>query len=140
MHIGNPPVPYVDGGLGYNNPVRPLVEEARHIWPGREIGCIVSIGTGVPRFQAVGQKLIPLIKSLEAMATDTENTHRDFRHDKLLTLGIDQKMYFRFNVDRGLDEVGLEEAKEVPKIQVAAQDYAREKWDEIKRCASQLGT
>jgi hypothetical protein len=115
-----------------------MMEEAQQIWPGREIGCIVSIGTGVPRFQAVGQKLIPLIKSLEAIATDTENTHRDFRHEKLLTFGIDQNVYFRFNVERGLDDVGLEEAKEIPKIQAATQDYAKDKWDEITRCVSQL--
>ncbi|KAH0544765.1 hypothetical protein FGG08_001132 [Glutinoglossum americanum] len=138
MLIGDPPVPYVDGGLGYNNPIRPLMEEARQIWPNREISCIVSIGTGVPRFQAVGQKLVSLVKSLQAIATDVENTHRDFRHEKLLTFGTDQRIYFRFNVERGLEGVGLEEAEEVSKVQVATQDYARDKWDEITRCASQL--
>ena len=138
MLIGDPPVAYVDGGLGYNNPVRPLVEEAKRIWPSREIGCIASIGTGFPKFRVVGRSLLPLIGTLKAIATDTENTARDFRNEHLITFGIDQKVYFRFNVNRGLEDVGLEEVKEVPIIQQAAQNYATNKWDEILACASQL--
>src|SRR5436190_12860203 len=45
MHIdGNL---YVDGGIGYNNPSEEAIREARRIWPKREIGCLVSIGTGL---------------------------------------------------------------------------------------------
>src|SRR2546423_3891841 len=58
------------GVLGYNNPIRPLIDEARQIWGDRKIGCIVGIGTGVPKFKAVGRKIPPLIESLKAMATD----------------------------------------------------------------------
>jgi hypothetical protein len=36
-----------DGGLGHNNPVLHLIEEAERIYPLDEIGCMISIGTGV---------------------------------------------------------------------------------------------
>jgi patatin-like phospholipase/acyl hydrolase len=31
MLIGNPAVAYIDGALGYNNPIWPLIDEANHI-------------------------------------------------------------------------------------------------------------
>src|ERR1700690_2286849 len=38
---------FVDGGLGCNNPIRQVLEEAEIAFgPGRRIACIVSIGTG----------------------------------------------------------------------------------------------
>jgi hypothetical protein len=51
MLVDDPPpaVPYVDGGLRYNNPSQLAVEEVRRIWPGRTPTCLVSIGTGRPR-------------------------------------------------------------------------------------------
>jgi hypothetical protein len=36
------------------------VHEAMDIWPTVPIGCIVSIGTGVPAFQDIGRTLTPL--------------------------------------------------------------------------------
>jgi hypothetical protein len=37
---------YVDGGLEANNPTRLAIEEAERQFPGREIGCVVSLGCG----------------------------------------------------------------------------------------------
>jgi predicted acylesterase/phospholipase RssA len=49
MTIKNPPPPvrYVDGGLGYNNPSKLALIEAGRIWAGKDV-CLVSIGTGHP--------------------------------------------------------------------------------------------
>jgi hypothetical protein len=46
-------VTYLDGGLtGANNPTRLDVDKAEQIWgPNRQLGCIVSIGTGIPRWR-----------------------------------------------------------------------------------------
>jgi Patatin-like phospholipase len=51
MLVDDPPpaVPYVDGGLRYNNPSQLAVEEVRRIWPGRTPTCLISIGTGRQR-------------------------------------------------------------------------------------------
>lgn len=35
---------FVDGGMKANNPTMIALEEARRLFPGRKIGCIVSLG------------------------------------------------------------------------------------------------
>ena len=44
-----PPIrDYVDGGLQANNPTWEAIEEAQKLFPGRKIGCVVSLGCGAP--------------------------------------------------------------------------------------------
>ena len=38
--------PFIDGGLGRNNPSQVVLDEAKAIFGARQIGCLVSIGTG----------------------------------------------------------------------------------------------
>ena len=38
--------PFIDGGLGRNNPSHVLLDEAKALFGARQIGCLVSIGTG----------------------------------------------------------------------------------------------
>ncbi|KAK4101658.1 hypothetical protein N658DRAFT_50632 [Parathielavia hyrcaniae] len=46
MPIGNTPVRYIDAGLGINNFGRAAFEEAKRLWPNRDIGVFLSLGTG----------------------------------------------------------------------------------------------
>ena len=41
-----PPITYIDGGLGYNNPSQLAIQEAQRIWGVGKRFCIISIGTG----------------------------------------------------------------------------------------------
>jgi hypothetical protein len=138
MVIGKPPTAFVDGGLGYNNPIKPLIDEARHIWPNKDIGCIVSIGTGMHASRDIGRTIKQLFDTLKAMATDSEKTADEFREDIKEKHGVDQKVYFRLNVQHGLEQVGLEEWKEADRVMVATRDYIRKEWSQIDACASQL--
>ncbi|KAF8244380.1 FabD/lysophospholipase-like protein [Wilcoxina mikolae CBS 423.85] len=69
---------FVDGGLGHNNPVLHVIEEAERIYPLAEIGCIISIGTGVQqgvRLAAEGTVrtnmfVLPFIKLFEHQKMD----------------------------------------------------------------------
>lgn len=81
MNIGPINVAYTDGRLGLNNPINVLMDEAKQLWPSRDVACIVSIGTGVPVPRDVGQTLGPLIKILKKTATDTEDTVKDFKRE-----------------------------------------------------------
>ena len=137
MDIGNPPTAYIDGGLGYNNPIRALLEESSHLWPKREFGSIISIGTGVLVSRDVGRTIKPLFECLKDMATDTEKVAREFEEEMKLKYGIDQQIYFRFNVQHGLENIGLEEWKELDRIKVATSDYLKSKWDQVDKCAAQ---
>jgi len=140
MIIGEAQVAYVDGALGYNNPVRSLMDECANLWPSRNIGCIVSIGTGIPPSKDVGRTLSPLFDSLKALATETEKTAREFSHEMRRTYGANQKIYYRFNVREGLGNIGLEEWKHFDRIRVATRDYLDEVRSQIDDCASQLHT
>ena len=70
-----------------------------------KLRCLVSIGTGVPI----------------ALATETQKTAEQFRrdHSDLNNSG----WYCGFNVDRGLENIGLEEAKKKNMIAVATDSY-----------------
>src|SRR5579859_2891379 len=113
-------IQYVDGGVGQNNPAELAIHEAHKVWPGRSIGCLVSIGTGMEDAiqlgdgaeggkgwkRAILRKLSPetdfeieVAKWCLDLLTSSEKTHRDlkFRAERL---GI-QKRYFRFNAPQG---------------------------------------
>jgi len=119
---------FVDGALGANNPVDEVEGEAANIWsPGRGdlkplVKCFVSIGTGNPGKKALEDSMLGFLsKSLPGLATETEETERKFiarwaKH-------YDEKRFFRFNVDQGLQNVGLAEHKEQGRMEAATDEY-----------------
>jgi predicted acylesterase/phospholipase RssA len=40
---------YGDASLGFNNPTKEAIEEARNLWPKRDIGILVSLGSGLEK-------------------------------------------------------------------------------------------
>ena len=72
---------YVDGALCRNNPIRPLLDEAKQIWPSRPIGCVLSIGTGVALSTNVGRTLKPLMETLKSISTEAEETAREVERE-----------------------------------------------------------
>ena len=111
---------YVDAGLGTNNPVDEVEDDACEIWC-RQSGlgelqtrtrCFISIGTGHPGNKPISDKVHKfLLHTLRDIATETETTARKSEHKWRKQMDTDK--YFRFNVDHGLSDVGLEEyAKE----------------------------
>ena len=112
---------YVDGATGFNNPVEKVLEESRAIWPNlsERLQCIVSVGTGQPSQSAFGKNLKEVAKTLIRIATETENTAKNFQINHAPSLGgHGHKTYFRFNVTTGLEKVGLEAYEQ--KAQIAA--------------------
>jgi hypothetical protein len=115
IYIGDPGLreEFIDAGMGCNNPVLYLVEEAqREFGSMREVSCIVSIGTGKPKaagFEAPGlfQRALPLdlIKVVASIATDSEEENERMRKRYQNCSGL----YHRLNVERGPEGVPLEE-------------------------------
>lgn len=116
---------YVDGATGCNNPVEEVLREALSIWPNSlpRIHCIVSIGTGVPGPTDFGNDLIDVLKTLKTIATETETTAERFKESHTL-LGLSGR-YFRFNVNKGLEGVRLDEHAKVKEIEAAADLYLK---------------
>lgn len=73
IRFGHPHRNYADGGITHNNnPVRALWDEAKQVWgSSRRLGCIVSIGTGLPALRSTGKTGKSIIESPTNIATDT---------------------------------------------------------------------
>lgn len=120
---------FADGGLGANNPVDEVEDEALNIWCSKTgdlkplVKCFISIGTGNPGKKPFEDNIIKFLwQTVMQIATETENTERRFiarwaRH-------FDEKRYFRFNVEQGLQGIGLEEYKK------------KERWRRRRRATS----
>ncbi|KAH7110914.1 acyl transferase/acyl hydrolase/lysophospholipase, partial [Dactylonectria macrodidyma] len=115
---------FVDGALGANNPVYALWNQAQDVWGDQLRGCLrclVSIGTGVPAIRPVLDDVLGIGATLKKLATETETTAEQFRRDKS---SLDDKgRYYRFNVVRGLENVGLEESRKQREIAAATGRY-----------------
>jgi len=128
---------YVDGATGYNNAVELVVEEAREIWPHDlvpRVQCIVSIGTGVTELRSFGDNLKQVVYTLKSIATETEKTEeRFFKSHRYLGFG---GRYFRFNVDRGLAGIELDEHEKKDKIVAATELYLND--PRVKQSATEF--
>jgi predicted acylesterase/phospholipase RssA len=133
---------FVDGALGANNPVYTMWSQAQDLWDGDrlqdKLKCLVSIGTGVPSLKPFRDDIFHIGDALVALATETEQTAEQFRRDKSSL--DDEGRYYRFNVLRGLEDVGLEESKKKREIAAATGRYiaSQDVFKQMKACANNL--
>jgi len=122
--------PFIDGGMGRNNPSWVVLDEANSLFGARPIGCLVSIGTG--QVEAVSirrpgffQQVVPtdVVNALRAIATDCEDTH-----EHMLRLFAQlPRTYFRLNVEQGMQGVKLSEWERLSKVEAHTAQYLRKK-------------
>ncbi|KAK0192292.1 hypothetical protein F5146DRAFT_1136044 [Armillaria mellea] len=120
---------YINGSWGHNNPAKIVLEEAKVMFPGREIECLISISTGYPRMIALATvtsqwngSIDSVDKALMAIAADCKHTAQELAqeyHDML-------NVYFRFNVQRGMEQVLLEQWGHLPKVRVHTEQYLKD--------------
>ena len=131
IKIGPPTsgVEYVDAGLGYNNPVKEVIAEAVRVF-GEEahVACVVSIGTGQvenANFVKPGhfQNWFPLdlVSALKNIAMDSGKTAEEMN----IKYGKMPGIYYRFDVDRGLQSISLEEWKQLGAVRAHTGNYMR---------------
>ena len=120
--------PYVDGGMGCNNPVQQVLQEAELVFPDRHVACIISIGTGQARTISIPkpswfQRVLPLkvIDAVRKIATDCEASAQVAARRFERTPGI----YFRFNVEQGLQEVALQQWERLDEVRAHTRKYIR---------------
>ncbi|KAJ7464155.1 FabD/lysophospholipase-like protein [Mycena latifolia] len=121
--------PFLDGGLGRNNPTGTVLEEAQLLFPNRRVACIVSIGTGQVKAAAIPppsrfQRVLPLdvIHAMEAIVTDCEATNQEMLKRFVGTPGV----YFRFNVEHGLQNIKLGEWERLGEVSAHTKQYMSE--------------
>lgn len=136
--IGQANQKFIDGAAaGYNNPVRVVHQEAKHVWPDREF-FLISIGTGGAQRKRFAGNLGRVAKAVAKILTDTEiPTDSFFKDHKDM---VEKHLFFRFNVAQGLEDVGLEEYKELNTIADATQTYldTGEIGQKMKMCIEKL--
>ncbi|KII83259.1 hypothetical protein PLICRDRAFT_58481 [Plicaturopsis crispa FD-325 SS-3] len=121
------PISYVDAGTGYNNPTAELLKEANFIFPSQFAACIISIGAGqvhraiAPRPRALFQKNMPpgLADTMAAIATDCEKIAQDVAG----RFSEEDNVYFRFNVDQGLQDVAVAQWERMGEIKAHTEQY-----------------
>jgi len=133
---------FVDGAMGASNPVWEVWNQAQLIWGPRplddKVKCLVSIGTGVPSLSPFRDDVFHIGETLVAIATETEQTAEKFRRDK--THLDSSGRYYRFNVTRGLEDIGLEETKRKRDIAAATRRYvgSQDVLKQMQTCAEQV--
>lgn len=115
--------------------------QAQDVWGDQlwgKLNCVVSIGTGMPTLKPVSDDIWGIWKTLQELATDTEKTSEQFRRDKSSL--DDEGRYYRFNVDYGLEHIGLEESKKKKEIAAATGRYIASQavFKQMKACANNL--
>lgn len=140
---------YVDGALGSNNPTPLVWQAAQDIWANHDgqvldkINCFISVGTGKPSFQAIHESAWGfLTKTLKSLVTQTEETEQNFAKDHRVLLPLEgEQKYYRFNVESGLEGVGLEEHDKVDLIEVATYEYldkSQQRKFDLDRCSMRV--
>jgi predicted acylesterase/phospholipase RssA len=120
--------PYVDGGMGCNNPIAQVLEEAELVFPTRRVACIISIGAGQAQTLAIPrpgwlQQVLPLdvVTAVRGIATDCEQKAQEVAHR---FQGLPD-FYFRFNVEQGMQSIGLAQWDRLDEVTTHTGQYMR---------------
>jgi len=129
IEIGNKQ-PFIDGGLGCNNPSRVVLAEAEAFFGARQIGCLVSIGTGkaeIINIKKPGffQQILPIdvIKALKGISTNCEVIHEEM----LCLFARSPNTYFRLNVEQGMQGIELSEWEKMANVEAHTTTYLNRK-------------
>ncbi|KAK1974268.1 hypothetical protein LZ30DRAFT_557956, partial [Colletotrichum cereale] len=102
IRVGRDEIEFVDAGFGYNNPCEILVDEARKQFPSHTCLQVLSIGTGLGDVVSIGRTRMDILGALKKMATSSKKVAARMDHQY-----GDSHQYFRFNVDKGLEDLTL---------------------------------
>ena len=142
ISIGQYKEEFVDGATGANNPIWEVWNQAQLMWGSgpleSRVKSLVSIGTGVPSLKPFQDDVLYIGETLILIATETEQTAERFRRDKSLLDNTGR--YYRFNVTRGLEDIGLEESKKSKEIAAATRRYigSQEVFKQMQACADNV--
>lgn len=97
----------------------------------------LSIGTGVPTLKPVRDDVLGIWATLKELNTEAEKTAEQFCRDKSNL--DDEGRYYRFNVDHGLGDIGLEESKKKEIVAATGRYVASQAvFKQMKACANNL--
>jgi patatin-like phospholipase/acyl hydrolase len=133
IQVGRDKIEFVDAGFGYNNPCEVLIAEAQRNLPAQHHLQILSIGTGSGDPASIGDTRMDIVNALKCIVTSSNQvaTRLDERYG-------DTHQYFRFNVDKGLEDIVLSDWKESSQIAAHTINYIRNQRRTIKAFVQQF--
>ncbi|KAI5851386.1 patatin-like phospholipase-domain-containing protein [Morchella snyderi] len=139
MSFGSPKITYIDGGLGYNSPCVEIDSQAKSIWEGRSVGCVVSIGTGLQTIPSVQNNIgwlpfglhddLSVAGAILKMATSTTRVDNEVQR---MYRGTETE-YYRWDVDTGMGDISLEQWMREDEMASASRRYMEDP-DQRIRC------
>jgi hypothetical protein len=125
---------FIDEGAGLYNPAPVVLDEATvNEWPGREVGVFISIGTGKrPPGTDHNQHLwyenfmgdfAEARRRLVAKIEGCEETHQYMVKEHLAKRGVNPENYYRFNVEVGVGDFGMNEWNRLPEISTSTRRF-----------------
>ncbi|CAE6402265.1 unnamed protein product [Rhizoctonia solani] len=132
VEIGEPPLveSFIDGGLGCNNPLERVLSEVKALYPDRHVASIISIGAGHTRTIQIREirptmgpfrRILPtdINSVMTGIATESERVAEGMatRFHNI------KNVYFRFNVQHGAQNIGLDEWKKLSEIHAHTRAY-----------------
>lgn len=122
--IGRGRQPYIDGGLGCNNPTKLVLQEATQLASllptSNKVVCVISIGNGRPRpisLPVDGSMLYTFMQ----IAKDCGAVH-----DEMVgRFAQNSDVYFRFNVEQGMQMLQDELVKKSADVEAHTDSYLK---------------
>lgn len=120
---------FIDGGMAHNNPTLLTLAEVKRVFPNARLACVLSLGTGksktisIPKNRSLFQRVVPLdvITAIQKIATECESVHQEVTHRFSHTPNV----YFRFNVEQGLQAVNLSDWEQLADVEAHTRHYLK---------------
>lgn len=125
---------FIDEGAGQYNPTPFALDEACvNEWPGRDVGVVVSVGTGKRPsgtdhnqhmwYEGFMGDFAEARRRLIAKIEGCEETHQYIIKEGLSKRGVNIENYYRFNVEMGVGEFGMNEWNRLAEISTGTRRY-----------------
>jgi len=121
---------FISASLGYSNPVTLVLDEAENVFGHlQKVACVISIGTGHPgtisweSSGTCGQIFTAdLVNILAKISADCESTAEQLLKCFALLSGV----YYRLNVEQGLQSITLVDWKKLSEIRTHTLQYLQQ--------------
>lgn len=133
VSIGRDGIEFVDAALGFNNPSEVIIQEAERLFPEAREMRILSIGTGLGGVVSIRDTRYSILSMLKKIGTESNKVA-----DRLEERYQGTNQYFRFDVDRGMEDITLADWMMNSDISTYTHNYLKRKKAEISRFVSTL--
>lgn len=130
----------LDGAFRLNNPINETVAEAYDLDPGREFGCILSIGTGVSKVPSLenSRHLLNVARACVRISLDCEEVAAKFIKGPTGARINAEGRYFRFNVPHKLHDINIDQWERYDAVQEYVETYLETMSSQLDKCARTL--